>query len=75
VGSVRRECLDHLLILKERHLLRVLITCVHFYNEHRPDQGLPQRCPVPLTSGPGAGSIRCRDILDRILHDYHWEAA
>jgi transposase InsO family protein len=75
VGSARRECLDHLLILNERHLLRVLTAYATFYNERRPHQGLGQRCPVPITSGLGAGPVRCRDVLGGILHDYHREAA
>jgi transposase InsO family protein len=36
VGSARRECLDHLLILNERHLQRVLAEHTTFYNERRP---------------------------------------
>jgi transposase InsO family protein len=75
VGSARRECLDHLLILNERHLRRVLRAYTTFYNERRPHQGLAQRCPVPLTSGPSDGPVRCRDVLGGILHDYHREAA
>jgi hypothetical protein len=35
IGSARREYLDHLLILSERHLLRVLTTYVNFYNGRR----------------------------------------
>jgi transposase InsO family protein len=75
VGSARRECLDHLLILGERHLLQVLTTYTNFYNQRRPHQGLGQRCPVPLPSGLGTGPVRCRDVLGGILHDYHREAA
>jgi hypothetical protein len=59
----------------ERHLLRVLTAYTTFYNERRPHQGLDQCCPVPLTSGAGAGPLRCRDVLGGILHDYHREAA
>jgi transposase InsO family protein len=75
VGSVRRECLDHLLILNERHLVRVLTAYTAFYNEHRPHQGLGQRCPVPPPSDPADGPVCCRDVLGGILHDYHREAA
>jgi transposase InsO family protein len=75
VGSARRECLDHLLILNERHLQRVLVEYTTFYNERRPHQGLGQRCPVPCPPGPGEGPVRCRDVLGGILHDYHREAA
>jgi transposase InsO family protein len=75
IGSTRRACLDHLLILNERHLLRVLTAYMTFYNERRPHQGLDQHCPVPLSSNQGDGPVQCRDVLGGILHDYHREAA
>ena len=75
IGSVRAECLDHLLILNERHLQRVLAEYIAFYNERRPHQGLDQQCPIPLPRGPSDRPIRCRDVLGGIVHDYHRDAA
>jgi putative transposase len=43
VGTVRRECLDHLLIVNERHLRGVLTDWQTHYNDHRPHQGRQQR--------------------------------
>jgi putative transposase len=63
------------LILNERHLLRVLATYVKFYNERRPHQGLDQASPVPLAASPGGGPIECREVLGGILHDYSRRAA
>jgi putative transposase len=40
VGSVRRECLDHLIVLNERHLHRVIKECVAYFNTTRPHQGI-----------------------------------
>ena len=40
VGTVRRECLDHLRITGRRHLLRVMHSYVRHYNHHRPDRSL-----------------------------------
>jgi transposase InsO family protein len=46
LGSVRRECADHLLILGERHLRRVLAEYVAHFNGARPHQGIGQRIPA-----------------------------
>jgi transposase InsO family protein len=75
IGSVQSECLDHLLILNERHLRRVLTAYIAFYNERRPPQGLGQRCPVPLTRSPGEGPVGRHDLLGGIVHDYGRVAA
>lgn len=47
IGSVRRECLDHILILSERHLHRVIGEYVAYFNHARPHQGIGQRIPDP----------------------------
>jgi putative transposase len=46
VGTLRRECLDHVLILGERHLRRVLAGYAAHYNGHRPDQSLQREFPL-----------------------------
>ena len=46
MGTLRRECLDHLLILGEQHLREVLAEYARHYNGHRPHQGLPQEPPL-----------------------------
>jgi transposase InsO family protein len=45
LGSVRRECLDHVLILSEKQLHRVLRAYVKYFNEARPHQGIHQQVP------------------------------
>ncbi len=46
LGSVRRECLDHLLILSESHLRRIVMEYVTYFNQARPHQGIGQQIPA-----------------------------
>ena len=75
VGSVRRECLDHLLLVNERHLRRVLAAYVAHDNQARPHQGLEQRTPLPSTEPAGQGAIKRRERLGGLLREYYREAA
>jgi transposase InsO family protein len=75
IRSARAECLDHLMILNERHLQRVLAEYTTFYNERRPHQGLGQLSPIPRARGPRGGPIRRHDVLGGIIHDYDRQAA
>jgi len=73
LGSVRRECLDHMVILSERHLRRVLREYVELYcNRARPHQGLGQAIPV-VKSRPVSGigtKVAPFPILGGLHHDY-----
>ena len=75
VRSAREECLDHLLIAGETHLRRVLTEYIAFDHRARPHQGLEQRCPVALPPPVRDGSVRRRDRLGGLLHDYYRKAA
>lgn len=46
IGSIRRECLDHVIIFNERHLKRILGLYVHYYNCSRTHNSLGMDCPV-----------------------------
>jgi len=74
LGSVRRECLDHLLVLGEAHLRRVLRQYVHYFNRDRPHQGLAQRVPDAPEEGAArvvtGGSVRAIPILGGLHHAY-----
>src|SRR5262249_28382661 len=54
IGSIRRECLDHVVVLSERHLRRLLRTYRAYYNAVRPHQALEQNSPRPRTVHPPA---------------------
>ena len=75
VRSVREECLDHLLIINERHLDHVLSEYSQYYNRARPHQGLRQQIPESPHHQPGHGVVQRRDILGGLIHDYYREAA
>jgi putative transposase len=72
VGSVRRECLDHLLIFGRRHLEKVLGEFIEHYHQARPHQGLDQRQPCPPTGKIIVmdGPVERRDRLGGVLHEY-----
>ncbi len=77
MGSVRRECLDHLLILGERQLYEVIKEYVQFFNEARPHQGIEQRTPVESQSElkrEEKGKIISFSILGGLHHYYRWAA-
>jgi transposase InsO family protein len=76
VGTVRRECLDRLLILGRRHLEAVLAEYVEHYNGHRPHRFLDQRppchgsvAPIPIVDLSSA-RLRRTAILDGLIHEY-----
>jgi putative transposase len=75
VRSIREECLDHILILNENHLHRVLRKYGEYYNHARPHQGLGQHFPVSGPVSNTAGPIRRRDILGGVIHDYYRQAS
>ena len=73
VGSVRRELLDRILIINPRHAATVLDEYQHHYNSHRPHRTLGQAAPLrplPQRTTRGSNSIRRRDRLGGLLHEY-----
>ena len=71
LGSLRRECLDHVLILGERHLRRVLREYVHYFNHLRPHQGLGQQLPSPARPVLATrGTVQAAPVLGGLHHDY-----
>ena len=69
IGSIRRECVDHLVVLGEAHLRRILRFYARYYNEIRTHWSLAKDAPVsrPIQR---TGSIRSHPILGRLHHHY-----
>jgi putative transposase len=80
LGSVRRECLDHVLIVSERHLHRVVKEYVWYYNSARPHQGIGQAMPngarllLRLQGAPRVTEANSKiisiPVLGGLHHDY-----
>jgi transposase InsO family protein len=70
VGSLRRELLDHVMLLDERHLDRMSHDYAAYFNSARPHQGLRQHVPDRQVSPPATGAIVVRPVLGGLHHDY-----
>jgi putative transposase len=75
VGTLRRECLDHLLITGRRHLLHVLHNYVKHENRRRPHRSLDLSAPEwserqGIAEPPAAKQIHRRDVLGGMIHQY-----
>lgn len=73
MGSLRRECLDHLIILNEEQLRQVTREYISYYNEHRPHQGIEQRRPngtAPPEMSEAVIELDVSPVLGRLHHIY-----
>ncbi len=76
IGTIRRGCLDRMLILGRRHLEAVLVEYVEHYNAHRPHRSLDQLSPSALDTSPvligdvDLARLRRTDHLGGIIHEY-----
>ena len=69
IGSIRRECTDHLIPFGRRHLLGVLREYVEYYNESRPHQSLHRNSPMPR-SVEAFGVVWANPVLGGLHHRY-----
>jgi hypothetical protein len=69
---VRRDCLDHILILSETHLQRVLKEYRVYFNRARPHQGIGQQLPEAELdrSGDDEGRVLAFPVFGGLHHDY-----
>jgi putative transposase len=80
IGTLRRECLDRMLILGRRHLATVLAEYVEHYNTHRPHRSLGQAAPSALDTPPALvgeinpARLRRTGHLGGLIHEYRMAA-
>ena len=76
IGSIRRECLDHVIVLNARHLRHILSDYRAYYHEHRTHRSLDQDCPFsrPIEP-PDKGNIIELPLLGGLHHRYTRHAA
>ena len=76
IGSIRRECLDHIIIFDERHLRRVLSRYFQYHHQSRTDLSLNRDCPQPRSiQPPSAGKIIAFPEVGGLHHRYERRAA
>jgi transposase InsO family protein len=76
IGSLRRECLDRVIVLGERHLVRVARSYVDYYNRIRTHLALGKDPPDGRTvQGPEAGAIVASPEVGGLHHRYERRAA
>ena len=71
VRTIREECLDRLILFRERRLLQVLDEFVAHYHAERNHQGLGNVLITPETRPLRGTHVRCRDRLGGLLRYYH----
>jgi len=76
VGSCRRELLDHVIPLNERHLRRLIRDYVRYYHLDRTHDGLDKDTPDrrPIENNPGSGAkVISLPRVDGLHHRYGWQ--
>ena len=77
IGTLRRELLDQLLIVNERHLRQVLTEYLRHYNAARPHRALGQLSPAQADTHPpepinlAEYRIRRKQVLGGLTHEYY----
>ena len=76
IGSIRRDCLDHLLVLNERHLYRILADYFDYYHNSRPHLSLDRNSPTPRpVEPPSDGQVVAIPQVGGLHHRYTRRAA
>ena len=76
IGSIRRECLDHVIVLNERHLREILLLYIDYYQRSRTHLALGKDTPERRSVQPaGAGKIVAFPQVGGLHHRYQRLAA
>jgi hypothetical protein len=71
IGSIRRECLDHLIVLNEDHLRRILRGYIKYYRDSRPHLSLERNSPKHREiEPPSQGKIIAVPQVGGLHHQY-----
>lgn len=76
IGSIRRECLDPVIVLNAHHLRRLLADYADYHHRHRPHRSLGPDCPEPrAVQPPDRGRIIAWPLHRGLHHRYARQAA
>jgi putative transposase len=76
IGSIRRECLDHVIVFDEHRLRRVLSAYFEYHHQSRTHLSLSKDCPAPRSvQRPSAGNIVAFPELGGLHHRHERRAA
>jgi putative transposase len=71
IGSIRRECLDHMIVINEDHLIRILTSYFEYYHRSRTHLSLERNAPIPREIEPsGDGLIVAIPQVGGLHHRY-----
>jgi putative transposase len=71
IGTLRRECLDHVIVLNEAHLMQIVASFLEYYHRARPHQSLAQNAPEPRSvEPPERGPVVAESLVGGLHHRY-----
>jgi transposase InsO family protein len=69
IGSIRRKCIDHVVVIGDRYLRHLLLSYMSYHNEARTHLSLNKDAPISRAVDP-RGQIICRPVLGGLHHQY-----
>jgi putative transposase len=75
IGSIRRECLDHVIVVNQRHLRQLLRAYIAYYHRSRTHLGLGKDTPDARPVSPPSGTIVATPEVGGLHHRYERRAA